>query len=560
MNTLSFTTVQLLLILAHHHTSAFHISVGPSIVTDRPSFEKSKYSHSSISKSYHRSQATKLYYLTNPQALPNSSDPYVILNLCPKSADLADIKKAYRQMALIYHPDARTCSSEEERKVINADFARINAAYAYLSGKSNDLPEPTPQELYIQQQQQQIQQQLQRNPQWNHRGVYQQNGTFQHPSRGGVYHPNPHAEGGHHVLEFDMNGNPIKRQSYRNSYNSHRDPYSNRQDDPTCPSSENPKSHHYHEPAQHYPPDTDFSFHEDVDRSMTPFLEGDLVRITQGSYAGFAGRIVSVYRTVVSQNSRGHPVAAPTMIKVEISPGVNIFAETAHAQRDGEAASTGPNGEPFDSSDNSSFIKGSVVRIVKGSWKGRVGKVMTSYPDMLKVELSPTMSIFVQIDYVVRDTLEAYEAAINSTTISDLPAGGETDEEIFGYTADTDSSFHTMFVDTTKKDGAKKTSCKNEMSSSHSIVGELSPEDETLGEYFGYHTSGNEAAFTKGEHVKIIKGPYAGRRGKVMTAYPDMLKIELSYTMSIFVEMKYVTKKVDDETEAIETETEAEKL
>jgi ribosomal protein L24 len=573
MNILRNSSIIFLLLCNYQHIDAFSLSPELSSFHNGRTSNVAQRLRYSISN-HNRAHSTRLYYLSNPQGLPDTSDPYLILNLNPETADISQIKKAYRQMALIYHPDTRAYSSEEERRMINSDFARINAAYAYLTGKSDDLPEPTPQELYIQQQQQQIQQQMQRNQQgrsynWNSAGVHSQPNYSNHQHRKVGYRPQPQPEGGRHVLEFDMNGNPIKRQSYRNSYesvmNGYHDPYSNRKDDPTCPSSSHAKGPSAHCRQEYYDPHgadypSQSGFHgasspvqEDMDRSQSPFLEGDLVKITQGSYTGFAGRVVSVYRTVVSQSEHGKAVAAPTMIKVEISPNVNIFVETSHAQRDGEVGPAGPFGEAFDSSENASFTKGSIVKIIKGSWKGRVGKIMSAYPEMLKVELSPTMSIFVQIDYVERDTMESYEAAINNSNITDLPAGGETDEEIFGYSAESDSSFNTMFVETTKKGTSKKDS------STSSGVSEVSPEDETLGEYFGYQTSGNEAAFTKGEPVKIIKGPYAGRRGKVMTAYPDMLKIELSYTMSVFVEMKYVTKKIDEDSELSEKESELQK-
>lgn len=567
MNILRFSSIHLLLLCSYQHVDAFSLSPELSSFHNWRSSNAAPRVGSYSILNQMRSHSTRLYYLSNPQALPDTSDPYLILNLNPETADIAQIKKAYRQMALIYHPDTRAFSSEEEKRMNNADFARINAAYAYLTGKSDDLPEPTAQELYIQQQQQQIQQQIQRNQHghtynWNTAGVHSQPNYSNQPQRNVGYRPQPQPEGGRHVLEFDMNGNPIKRQSYRNSYDTHmngyHDPYSNRQDDPTCPSSSFSRgtATAAHHAGADFPPD--FGFHgashvqDDMDRLQSPFMEGDLVKITQGSYTGFAGRVVSVYRTVVSQSEQGKAVASPTMIKVEISPNVNIFVETAHAQRDGEVGPVGPNGEAFDSTENTAFAKGSIVKIIKGSWKGRVGKIMSAYPEMLKVELSPTMSIFVQIDYVERDTLESYEAAINNSNVTDLPAGGETDEEIFGYSAESDSSFNTMFVETTKKGSSKKDASTS--------TTEISPEDETLGEYFGYQTSGNEAAFTKGEPVKIIKGPYAGRRGKVMTAYPDMLKIELSYTMSIFVEMKYVTKKIDeDDSESSEKESELQK-
>jgi len=78
---------------------------------------------------------------TSTPPLPDASDPYIILNI-PPTADKKEIKRAYKRMALRYHPDVRTNgnSSEQDRKNANDDFARINAAYAFLTGKSDDRP------------------------------------------------------------------------------------------------------------------------------------------------------------------------------------------------------------------------------------------------------------------------------------------------------------------------------------------------------------------------------------------------------------------------------------
>jgi hypothetical protein len=64
-------------------------------------------------------------------------DPFQILNLSPTS-DKKKIKRAYRRMAMKYHPDMVTNqdTSAEARKKANEEFAKINWAYAQLSGKN----------------------------------------------------------------------------------------------------------------------------------------------------------------------------------------------------------------------------------------------------------------------------------------------------------------------------------------------------------------------------------------------------------------------------------------
>lgn len=85
--------------------------------------------------------------------LPDTSNPYVILKIHSEASE-QQIKRSYRVAALKYHPDMRLNSSStlEERAKANEDFARINAAYALLSGKDQPTsvrrrtpPRPPPQ-------------------------------------------------------------------------------------------------------------------------------------------------------------------------------------------------------------------------------------------------------------------------------------------------------------------------------------------------------------------------------------------------------------------------------
>ena len=76
-----------------------------------------------------------------PPPLPDTDDPLSLLGLDPaeyRSAPIGrrDVRRAYRRMAQLYHPDSRgrgDVQSAEEHKRANDDFARINAAYERLT-------------------------------------------------------------------------------------------------------------------------------------------------------------------------------------------------------------------------------------------------------------------------------------------------------------------------------------------------------------------------------------------------------------------------------------------
>uniref|UniRef100_A0A7S3L828 J domain-containing protein n=1 Tax=Amphora coffeiformis TaxID=265554 RepID=A0A7S3L828_9STRA len=71
--------------------------------------------------------------------IDTSTDPFQILGLAAATADKAEIKRAYKRMALRFHPDV-VChkdSTPAERKAAGDRFAKINAAYETLSGKGS---------------------------------------------------------------------------------------------------------------------------------------------------------------------------------------------------------------------------------------------------------------------------------------------------------------------------------------------------------------------------------------------------------------------------------------
>lgn len=106
---------------------------------------------------------TRLQYAASPAPLPDSSDPYVILNVQP-GADPKEIKRAYRKLVLIHHPDTTT---EEHKAKAGENFARLNAAYSYLIGKSDKLPK----DPYQSSNKTRYQKAQRAYPSWNHPGT-----------------------------------------------------------------------------------------------------------------------------------------------------------------------------------------------------------------------------------------------------------------------------------------------------------------------------------------------------------------------------------------------------
>lgn len=72
-------------------------------------------------------------------AIPGNdeNDPFRLLGLDEPTSDKKVIKRAYKRMALKYHPDVSTTkdSTPEEKKAASDRFAKINWAYEVLSGK-----------------------------------------------------------------------------------------------------------------------------------------------------------------------------------------------------------------------------------------------------------------------------------------------------------------------------------------------------------------------------------------------------------------------------------------
>lgn len=61
-----------------------------------------------------------------------SVDLYAVLSLT-NDAETADIKKAYRRFALIYHPDKHSTATQSAREDASIKFQQVGFAYAVLS-------------------------------------------------------------------------------------------------------------------------------------------------------------------------------------------------------------------------------------------------------------------------------------------------------------------------------------------------------------------------------------------------------------------------------------------
>ena len=80
-------------------------------------------------ESQHKNKKQKIN--NNTKTMPpnlQSNDPYLILG-CPTNADDATLKKAYRKLAVKWHPDKHPDNNEEATK----NFQKVSEAYATLS-------------------------------------------------------------------------------------------------------------------------------------------------------------------------------------------------------------------------------------------------------------------------------------------------------------------------------------------------------------------------------------------------------------------------------------------
>lgn len=80
--------------------------------------------------------ATSDYVSIRNMFVPETDSAYKILEIKPTATD-EDVKKAYRRMAMKYHPDKVSHLGEEFRKTADEKFKKVNEAYEKIKKERN---------------------------------------------------------------------------------------------------------------------------------------------------------------------------------------------------------------------------------------------------------------------------------------------------------------------------------------------------------------------------------------------------------------------------------------
>ena len=329
-----------------------------------------------------RISSTRLRYASS---LPDSSDPWFILNIQPGSVDLKEIKRAYRQLALKFHPDTRAGNdaTEAEQNTANADFARINAAYAFLSGKSKDKPETTESEKKEKKQGRQKVKTSQSGYNSSYSSPSGYGPSYDSSSYGSRTSSHNQRSASHHQRAnmrvvrdsdlrgygYDMNGNPRATPFGTAASTSHT----------------NVASQNIRDKSAKYTPRRDT--HAKA-TSRSPHSTND-----------FYSRVNTRYNSSASSSASGGGGAPSNGASSPASStfkSVNVKAGT-HRER------------AFVNNwlANSPFYKGDEVKIVGGPYAGRSGKITSIYPSMVKIVFSNLLDALVENKNVMKSNPEA---------------------------------------------------------------------------------------------------------------------------------------------------------
>jgi len=384
-------------------------------------------------------------------SLPDTSDPCMILNLEPGAADLKEIKRAYRRMALKYHPDAITSSdaTQEQRKIANDDFARINAAYAFLSDKSRDINKTVSAAAAAAD--------AANNNNNNKRYSSNSNSNNGSNTNTSTNNRNPRTsshhqrKASHHqrvsvnmrdVTGFDINGNPRTSKNTAASSSNNNNNNNNNNNDGTYKYSPRTNTH----PKAHAATNADATASNTAAAKKHDFYSSARAR-SRGMKRNTSA--VPPSTTNTSANTASKPRSPATAARARTrttnadatsNPKWGRAVSNVRSGATSAASSTpGSASSPSYSSSNTNRIhvknnmhrrkhvhvnhatskndlglsKGDLVEIIGGSYSHRRGKITNMYPTMVKVAISPTMDVLVENKYVRHVTLEEMEVNNN---------------------------------------------------------------------------------------------------------------------------------------------------
>lgn len=441
---------------------------------------------------------TSLNYASS--SIQDASDPYVILNLEP-GVDIKEIKKAYRKLALKYHPDANsgTERSDEEKQRANDTFAKVNAAYAFLTGKSDEMPGgDSDKEM-----KKKTHHRHHKTHQTRHYNFHQQephkyrpttktsrqkatasssfdDSYFSHSgdrntrreceAQGRPYHPSATTHG------YDSNGNTVPRRRKKEAsvgFGINFNWGGSVPDNLSPPPMENSVK-------------KTFSQSHTQDQSSF-FKRGETVYIVQGEHNGKCGPITSICSNI---------------LKIEVNSTMSIFVEERHV-------------------------------LSKQAYINRKVAESADYPKPRPSPPSPSPSYSKSNETAAKE----FDISSNSTFIESL--------KIKYNISDTKRK-----VKSHKECIRSKSSRKKETKTSHEKIEEYSDfinddgfnvldhmSSDEIEDTFedAVNIAGASVCITEGDMVRIKKGPYVGEIGIVISVYPNIAKLDVK-TGNIFIE------------------------
>lgn len=461
----------------------------PATVTTNNS-NSNRYIHSSSSSS-------QLNYASS--SLPDTSDPLIILNLehlnsnqsnsnsnhlkskSKSDIPLSEIKKAYRRMALKYHPDARTGTdaTDEERQMANDDFAKINAAYAFLTGKSKDkLPITESEKRNKTVSRSKVNTSTSRRntvnvgvrvnvnvDHGNHgdNDSYNDNGsgrstsasaarTSSHHQRTASHHQRVQVNMRDHVQGFDINGNPRTVSTAGSATSNTSNPSSNSRSSNNASSPFGNAGPRVNVNVNNNASSTNDNVHVHAKAATDSQQRARARERARTNAASF-----NTNSNASSTSATKHDFYSSARVRarnMDTTTGTGTHART-HARTSASAAASGANKQKTHA----------------------------------RVQWSSTGA---------------------SNTVRNTGSSA-------GVAADVNDYVHVK---------VQPPRTKTRSSKSHSNA--------------SYNANANAAPFNRGENVKIVGGSYSGRWGQITSLYPTMVKVAISATMDVLVERKFV--------------------